>query len=222
VGRVFCADRQKYPEERQEINIVLSGQRHPERFSAERDELFDFYDLKGLVESLLELRHIKGVRFNPVTDGKFDYATEIACGDRVIGVMGRVDQKFAREMKAKNPLFMAVIQVDELFKVKVPVLYYEAVSQFPATARDIAFVAPEKLTHSEVVDFISRSKLKSLEKIELFDIFRDEKALGTGKKSMAYSLTFRHPERTLTDEEVNSAMERLRERLGKELQVELR
>jgi len=222
VGRVFCANEEKYPEERQEICVVMSGQRHPERFSAERAELFDFYDLKGLIESFLELRRIGNVKFRPVQDGKFDYAAEIVCGERVIGVLGQVAAKFARELKAKNPILLALIQVADLFKIKVPPVTYAPLSQFPATSRDIAFVAPEALTHQEVVDFIGKAKLKALEKIELFDIFRDDQAVGAGKKSLAYSLTFRHPDRTLTDEEVNAGMEKLRERLAKELQVELR
>jgi len=222
VGRCFCANKEKYPEERQEICIVLSGQRHPERFSGERTELFDFYDLKGMVESFLELRRIGNVKFNPVKDGKFDYAAEIVCNERVIGRIGQVARKFASAMKARNPILMAMIQVNDLFRVKVPAITYAALSQFPGTSRDIAFVAPEALTHQEVVDFITKAKLKSLEKVELFDIFRDEKSVGAGKKSLAYSLTFRHPERTLTDDEVNNSMEKLRERLAKELQVELR
>ena len=221
-GRVFCGNPALYPEERQELCIVLSGKRHPERFSAEREEIFDYYDLKGLVESFLELRRIGNVQFRQSEDGKFDYCAEIVCGDRVIGKLGQVAGRFAREFKAKHPVLMAMIQVGDLVKVKVPAITYAAVSQFPATTRDIAMVAPEALIHRDVVDFITRSKVKFLEKVELFDIFRDEKAVGAGRKSMAYELTFRHPERTLTDDEVNSGVARLRERLTRELQVELR
>jgi phenylalanyl-tRNA synthetase beta chain len=66
------------------------------------------------------------------------------------------------------------------------------------------------------------AKVKTLEKVELFDIFRDDDAIGANRKSMAYSLTFRAKDRTLKDSEVNKAHERIRTRLSDELPIELR
>ena len=86
----------------------------------------------------------------------------------------------------------------------------------------MAFLADQSLQHQAVVDFIRGARLKNLEKVELFDIFTDEKAVGAGKKSMAYTLTFRSSERTLTDKEVNEAFDKMREKLSAELKVELR
>ena len=73
----------------------------------------------------------------------------------------------------------------------------------------------------ENIEAQAEQALKNLESVKLFDIFSDEK-LGAGKKSMAYTLTFRHAERTLTDNEINGVYEKLRERLARELGVELR
>ena len=76
------------------------------------------------------------------------------------------------------------------------------------------------MEHAKVVEFINGCKLKNLESVELFDIFADP-SLG-GKRSMAYSLTFRAGDRTLTDDEVNAAHEQLRSKLASGLGVELR
>ena len=73
-----------------------------------------------------------------------------------------------------------------------------------------------------MIKFIAGAKLKNLEKVQLFDIYEDEKHIGPNRRSMAYTLTFRNPERTLTDKEVNKPFEKLRQRLASELKVELR
>jgi phenylalanyl-tRNA synthetase beta chain len=221
LGRVFCANKDMYPEERHELCLVLSGRKHPERFSAERSELYDFYDLKGMIESLFEQRRVQSFSFRKGKDGKFDYCAEIIVNGRVCGHAGLVNKAYTKGFKTKNPVFMAVIQADMLMNMKAPKTLLQQLSQFPSTTRDVAFVAPDTLLHSEVMDFIAKAKLKFLEKVELFDIFRDD-SLGSGKKSMAYTLTFRNPERTLTDKEVNSSFDKLRENLAKNLGVELR
>jgi phenylalanyl-tRNA synthetase beta chain len=224
LGRVFCANEKLYPEERYECCIALTGRKNPERFSAELDEVCDFYDLKGMLESLFENRRIKSARFSACEDGRFEkgVCAEINVDGKSIGFIGQVASKFTKGMRIKYPLYMAIIDADPILNRKTGKIYFEAIPQFPSTSRDVAFVADKSLEHQQVLDFIRKSNLKNLEKVELFDIFEDDKTLGEGKKSMAYSLTFRNPERTLTDKEVNTAHEKLRNRLASELNVELR
>mgnify|MGYP001220268453 FL=1 len=81
----------------------------------------------------------------------------------------------------------------------------------------MAFVAPAGLTHADVLEFIRKAKPADLESVRLFDIFEKD-----GKTSMAYQLTFRNAERTLTDAEVNTRFDKLREKLKNDLKVELR
>jgi phenylalanyl-tRNA synthetase beta chain len=79
----------------------------------------------------------------------------------------------------------------------------------------------EAVAHAEIVAAIERGKNKFLERVELFDIFRGG-TIPTGRKSLAYSLTFRAPDRTLTDAEVNEAHERIKHQLQEVLQCEIR
>jgi phenylalanyl-tRNA synthetase beta chain len=115
-----------------------------------------------------------------------------------------------------------VIDEDMLLGIKNSNILYKPVPLYPETVRDVAFIAKESLSHREIVDFIFKAKVKNLEKVQLFDVFRDKKVLGPGKKSLAYSLTFRNSERTLRDKEVNKAHEKLRSLLAKEFNIELR
>ncbi|OGV50610.1 MAG: phenylalanine--tRNA ligase subunit beta [Lentisphaerae bacterium GWF2_44_16] len=222
-GVVFCANKNLYPEERRECCIVLSGRKHPERFSSEKNETYDFFDMKGLLEKWLEHRRLENTGFRKADDPRFEKGScaEIIAGGKYIGSFGMLAGNFTRGMRTQYPVYLAVIQLDVLLGLKDRNILYEPLSMFPSVARDVAFVADESLSHDKIVEFIMRSKPENLEKVELFDIFRDEN-IGKNKKSMAYSLTFRNSARTLTDEEVNKAHEKLRSQLASGLSVDLR
>ena len=83
-------------------------------------------------------------------------------------------------------------------------------------------MASADLSCGDIIDFIRRKKLQNLESVQLFDIFEDDALKAKQQKSMAFSLTFRNSERTLKDNEVNAAVEKLRAALANELKVELR
>ncbi len=224
LGRVFCANRELFAEERLECCIVLTGQKQPERFSDELKECYDFYDLKGLLESFVAQRGIENYGFEATEDGRFapGMAAALLVNGVRVGVFGLLAPKITKSWRTTHQVYAAVLDAERLLKVKPRSAYCRPVSVFPAVSRDVAFVAPASLEHAAVVDFIRRSGLRNLESVELFDIFTDEKNLGSGRKSMAYSLTFRNAERTLTDTEVNQAFEKLREKLASGLKVELR
>ena len=84
--------------------------------------------------------------------------------------------------------------------------------KFPAVVRDMALVLDEGVPHAAVTAEIAKNQNKFLEKVALFDIFRGG-SIPAGKKSVAYSLTFRAADRTLTDAEVNDAHERIKRQL---------
>ena len=86
----------------------------------------------------------------------------------------------------------------------------------------MACVAPADQSNADVLEFIRRLRLPNFEQVKLFDIFVDDKLKAENKKSVAYTLTFRNKERTLTDNEVNAAMDKLRARLAADLKFELR
>lgn len=223
IGHVFCKNTEKFPEERDELSIAVTGRIHPERFSAERAVVADFYDLKGIIESLLVARKVKNFQFRAAEDPRFlkGHCAEVLVNKRVAGVFGEVVPALTKGMRLSTPLFVAMIQLKELLTAEERTLLYDPISQFPSTSRDVAFIAPKELEHRIVVDFIQKAHLPNLERVELFDIFEGE-AVGEGRKSMAYSLIFRSAERTLTDDEVNSAHEKLRQKLERGLGVELR
>ena len=95
------------------------------------------------------------------------------------------------------------------------------VPAFPGVRRALALVAPETLTNGEIVKTITKAAPKTLTNVTLFDIFKPKNLEGA-KRSLAYSLEFRSPERTLTDDEVNAACEKIMTVLKNVLGVEVR
>jgi phenylalanyl-tRNA synthetase beta chain len=226
IGKVFCGNTKLGTEEKLECCIALTGRKHPERFSSEKKELYDFYDLKGLLETWLEYRKISGCEFRKLKEnapGNFTEGTctELVAGGERIAVLGEVSDRLTKGMRIQYPLYVAAVQIEKLIAIPTPKIQYSNISQFPPVTRDVAMVVPEELSHSRIMGFIEGLKIPNLEKVEIFDEFRDEH-MGAGKKSLAYSLTFRSPDRTLTDSEVNASHEKVREKLKSELQAELR
>ncbi|QSH40620.1 phenylalanine--tRNA ligase subunit beta [Lentisphaerota bacterium ZTH] len=224
MGSVFCGNSKLFPEERVEICMILSGQRRPERFSDELKETFDFYDIKGMVEALLERRDIVNYKFEKAVDGRFapGQCAALLIDGKVAGHLGMLAPEFTKGLRTEFPIFAAQLEAENLLEGKTGNIYYKPVGQYPSTTRDVAFIADNSLEHQKVIDFIASARVKNLEKVEIFDIFYNKETLGVDKKSMAYTLTFRNPERTLTDKEVNGAFEKLRSRMAAQLDIELR
>lgn len=223
IGRVFCQNKKNFTEERHEIAIGMTGLRMPEMYSDDYRAVIDFADLKGTVEGFFELQKLP-LQCRAAIDPRFmpGRCAEIIVRGKTVGFIGEIAAVFTRGMRLRHPLYVGIFQLDLILKNPAGIPLLVTPSTFPPTARDVAFIAQESLTHQEVVRCIQKQNPPNLDAIQLFDIFRDPKTVGEEKKSMAYSLTFRHPERTLTDDEVNQAFEKVRQTLQQTLKVELR
>lgn len=222
IGRVFV-NRPGVAEERYQAGIVLTGRRNPERYGAEREQLRDFYDLKGLLEGWLASRRV-AAHIAPTAHPALRRGTAAAIvADGVeLGVFGEIDSALTRGMRLAAPLYLALIDLEPLGAAAAPPATFAPLPQFPCTTRDISLLAPATLSHSDITTAIERCKTPMLEKVALFDIFEDEAVLGKGKRALAYSLTYRDPEKTLTDEKANKLHERLKQQLAGILPVEYR
>ncbi len=225
-GRVFNACETR--EERLECVLAMTGRKHPERFSGEKSELLDYFDLKGVLESWFEHRHLT-VDFAPIAKdnpASANYAegmaAEISLDGNIIGDCGIAADRLTKGMRIQTPLLLATIELDAVLSQPEPERRFTPVPQYPSTTRDVAFLADASLSHAEIMEVILSANIENLESAEIFDLFEDPKTFGADKKSLAYSLVFRNPNRTLNDEEVNTAHERLRQLLADKLGVTLR
>ncbi len=209
-----------------EICVVVSGARNPERFSDEREALLDFYDLRGVIDDLMDLRRIRDYTARPHADSRFrsGVCAEISAGGEIIGTMGEISGQLSETIRAKHPVFIALLRVDRLLTAtaSTDTIAYKTASHFPAVTRDVAFSADEALMNQTVVDHVIGLDVAHLERIDLTDIYRDAKVLGDGRKSMVYTITYRASDRTLTDDEVNVQQEKIRHALIDSLPIQIR
>ena len=222
-GRVFRNSNGEYKEWTQ-TGIALTGHPYPERFGAEKAQTYDFYDIKGIVEDWLAKRGLNNLPWT-VYESPMYKKGAAACwkvSGQVLVSYGEASETLTKGFRLRNPLYLAIIETEKLMPMVKGIGKYKAIPQFPSTTRDVSFVAPRTLTHNAIVKLIEGLKLPYLEKIQIFDIFEDEKVLGKGRRSLAYSIEFRNPEKTLTDDEVNAMQEKIRQILAKQEGVELR
>ncbi len=224
VGRVFAPGQNSGLNEERRAALALTGQRQPLFWSgADRDAKFDIYDLKGLLDEFLEQFGARGISFQrrAQSTGLFLESATIHLGKFQIGEVGQVLPPLARQYDLRDAVFLAELSLDVLLARRNPAKTAKPLPAFPAIRRDVALILPEATTHDQVVQSIKQARVAFLESVELFDIFRG-KNVPAGHKSMAYALTYRNPERTLVDAEVNAAHEKLVQELTRKLQATVR
>lgn len=219
IGRVFPVGR-----EERRIAIALTGRRHEAFWSGEdREAKFDMYDLKGMIEDFLEHFGIRGVTYARRNEntGLMVESASVHLGKLTLGEFGQVLPPLARRYDLRDPVLVAELNLDTLLARRNTAKSLKPIPQFPAIRRDVAMLVPENLTHDAVLTAARQARPANLEMIELFDVFRGQN-VPAGQKSMAYAFTYRNPERTLTDAEVNAAHEQLVSQLKQKLGATIR
>lgn len=226
LDKVFCANSEKFPEERDEFLMLLTGKRYADRFSEDYALEYDFYDMKGAVEDLMEQLGVSKYRFVKLeNDDRFKagHAVAVDIYGRRAGVFGEVNAKLTSGWRHTSKVFVALFEAQSLYDAAGKASRsFKPLAQFPSTSRDVAMLVPAEMENGKIIEFIRKRNLANLESIRLFDIYTGKELAEQNKKSMAYELVFRHSERTLRDDEVNNAMDKLRKALENDLKVELR
>src|SRR5256714_8767065 len=213
LGRVFLP-----PDGREErhLGIVLWGRLAPATHWRSQDRIFDYFDLKGVIESV-----IGPATFKRTEHPDLGLAVEIFSNNQRVGLAGQVSSDRTKTINSTYPVLFAELNL-QTHSASPPT--YREIDKFPAITRDVAMIVPEDLTHEKIAATIAGANEPLLASVELFDVFSGEQAknFGAGKKSMAYALTYRDKTRTLTNDEITVVHAKIRERLQRELGVELR
>ena len=214
MGQVFYAHAgHKQPKEKEKLAGVLAGSMGDASWN-NAPAAFDFFDGKGVVESLARELALPKVRFKALAADDAPHlqpgrAAEVYSGGSSLGWVGELHPLAVDAYEATAPVVAFELDIEALSKAARLARDYVDVPEFPPVDVDVAFVVNEDVTNERLVQCITSAGGKLLADVRLFDVYRDEKRIGEGKKSMAYALTYRAPDRTLTGEEVEKVQAKL-------------
>lgn len=148
-------------------------------------------------------------------------SADIMTGGKKIGYVGEVNPMVANALDVKTRLYIAEINIDDISKLANTTYSFEPISKFPPVERDLAIVVEEAVSAAEIIEVVEKAGGKTLKEVEIFDIYRSS-AIGENMKSVALKIVFRLNDRTLTDEEVQSKMDKILKKLESGLNAKLR
>ncbi len=225
IGPVFhVSETGPLPDELPRLVMAISGPRGLANWDDAETKPFDFYDMKGVVESLLRDMGLGELVFESGQHPSFHpgKCSKVMMAGRQLGVFGELHpQVHAQYDFSDHPVLVAKINLDVLYELVPERFDSEPVPVYPPVLEDLAFIVDEGTPAGRVETLIRQTGGKLLIGLSLFDVYRSEQ-IGAGKKSLAYQLTYQHPERTLTDEEVAKLRDRIVKRLEQELGAQLR
>ena len=187
-------------------------------------EQMDFYRLKGAVEAILKDIRAKEVRFEAEQENPSYHPGRCATvwsGTDCIGCLGQVHPLAAKNFGVDTELYCAELCFDELMQAQGEGVEYVPLPKFPSVARDIAVVCAEEVTVGALEACIRKGAKGLLKDVKLFDVYRG-KGIDEGKKSVAFSLTLRADDRSLTAEEADADVQAILDALKAQLGAVLR
>ena len=225
IGPVFLPQEgEPLPEEPLRLAIVMTGRANAAGWDRHQKAELDFYDLKGVIEILIAELHIPDVSFAPVEGTIFHpgKCAAVISGDTRLGVFGEMHPLVHERFDLGTaPVICADFDLQTLLPLAPPRFEISGVPTFPPVLEDLALVVEESVPSGTVADLIGKTGGALVSSVRLFDVFRGGQ-VGAGKKSLAYSITYQAPDRTLTDAEVAAVRQKIIKRLERELNANLR
>ncbi len=221
VGSVYIP-KAGLPDEPRRLAFALTGKRYESAWDAKVGVRLDFYDIKGIVEALMDALHLD-VTYVPAEHPSFHpgKCASVLLNGTPLGVFGELHPLVAENYDFVSPVLAAEFDLESVLAA-IPSGYpIRPVSEFPPVLEDIAVIVEEALPADRVEALIKQTGGKMLASVRLFDVFRSEQ-IGAGKKSLAYALTYQSLEGTLTDKDAAGIRNRIIRRLENELGAKLR
>lgn len=205
-GVVFLAnEKDQLPNEQEHLAGAVTGLWQSHLWQGEKKPV-DFYVVKGILEGLftrLGLNNQVEYRSTAIEDMHPGRTAEILLNGKSIGFVGQIHPNVQKDLDLKDT-YVFEISLKDVLEADVAPLQYESIPRFPSITRDIALVVDKGMTAGELQTIITESGGTLLKEVYVFDLYEGER-METGKKSIAFSLKYFDPEKTLTDEEVTKA-----------------
>ncbi len=219
-GKTYSTTGAGQYSETNHLCLYVTGQVNSNHWK-EKSKVSDVYFIKGVAHAILDNVGLSYDRSDTMNTGELQSGISIYSNGEKILELGRVNTALASKFDIKQPVFFVNLNWDVVLKNQGRQVQFKEISKYPSVERDLAMVVPKAMKYREISERIEKLKLNKLKDVKLFDVFESEK-LGRDKKSMAVNFTFLDEEKTLTDKEIDSWMNKIMITLEKELNAEIR
>ncbi len=212
------------PHEAQRLSIVLMGKRLSLSWTSKLSDSMDYFDLKGVIDELLQASHISDYTITPGEHPSFQpgATATLTIHGLQAGAFGVLHRDVASNYNfGEYPTLAADFDLAMFINAMPDHYTIKPVPRFPAIVEDIALIVDERISSYEVIELIINTGGKMLTNVQLFDVFRGEQ-VGTNNKSLAYRFTYQSELKTLTDKDAAKLRTKIVKKLQKELGAQLR
>lgn len=221
---VYIPQGGKLPVENWKVSGLMYGPRWEESWNYPKDRV-DFYDVKGVVEKLLEGLDAAGsIEFKVLGDKNMFHpgkSAQVSIDGRVAGVLGEVHPDINAKFGIKRPAYLFELDLEIIRLASRGVRQYKTLPKFPESVRDVAFIVDENIPYQEIINSIKQLDAKLIETFELFDVYYGGN-IPAGKRSMALRVVYRSMDRTLTGAEVEDIHLKVATELSRKFNAEIR
>lgn len=222
-GRVFLPMGDERPVEQEHLAAAVTGQMVANSWN-KKDQPADFFQLKGIVERYLKNMGIAGkITYVPTSDRQEIHpgrTADIMVDDQLVGFIGQVHPQTAKEYKIPET-YVFELNLELLLAAPKIENEYTPISKYPSITRDIALLVDDDVENATIVEAIKQKGGAYLKDIHLFDVYAGSH-LPAGKKSLAYTLTYQDDKGTLTEDQVNTAFDKVTAYLQDKVDAEIR
>ncbi|MCD6182498.1 MAG: phenylalanine--tRNA ligase subunit beta [Candidatus Cloacimonetes bacterium] len=223
LNKVFFSSNEKLPMEREMLSGLATGALH-ETFWKEKNQDVDFYDVKGVVEEILEQLGTSKLRIVQSADSFYQagVGADILYRNSKVASCGKIDPKVAEAFDIGQPIFGFEVYFDTILesgKVKSPV--FAAIPKVPPVVRDLSFVVSKEHSVADITKTIRSTNPQLIKRVVLFDEYTG-KNITPGSRSLTFSIVIGSDIKTLTDEFTNKILQKIMKKLEAKHAVEMR
>jgi len=227
IGNVhqFAPKKENKSIQKEHLSLLLTGNLEDIYWKYSEPRESSIYDLKGLVEQLIEFYTSKSPAFNLIEEDidSFENLLEISLEETVLGHLGKIATDIQEnELNVEQPLYFFEGNMKNLFENTTDKIDYQPISDYPAVERDISIIVNYHTHVGEVIEIIQNNGGSFLKDIQFYDKYSDEQMEENNKKSLTFNLIFQSRERTLKDSEVDQKMDNIFNQLQSKINAELR
>jgi phenylalanyl-tRNA synthetase beta chain len=222
IARVYAATGDQLPDERARLGAVFGGRRSPQGWNSP-ERAWDFFAAKGILEALVRSLGVPRLQFSAIDERPWHptRGAAVLLHEHRIGALGEVHPDVCDRLGVAPGTVGLELGLAPVFEALPRTARVAALPRFPAIYVDVALVVDTDVTAQRVEDAIRSAGAPEVTSVRLFDVYRGDQ-VGADRKSLAFALELRSPDRTLTDEEANEVRDRIVATAQRDLGAELR